>query len=101
MINFKKNTLMAGLNSIMIAVVFLKLLQSLEDQHALRIQLNLAIEGLWTQLQQQLRQFQENTKEKRALFNELRARDFKNNEEISFQHMKILKLEVFRPFISI
>ena len=68
--------------------------QNLEEKHALRVQLELAVEDLWAQFQQALRNYQETTEERKKAFEELKAKDERSAKEIETQMRKLQRLTV-------
>jgi len=66
--------------------------KNLEEKHALRVQLELAVEDLWAQFQQALRNYQETTEERKKAFEELKAKDERSAKEIEMQMRKLQRL---------
>ena len=68
--------------------------QNLEEKHALRVQLETAVEDLWAQFQSALRNYQETTEERKKAFEELKAKDEKSAKEIEMQMRKLQRISV-------
>ena len=74
--------------------MFLQLLQNLEEKHALRVQLENAVEDLWMQFKAALTNYQETTEERKKAFEELKAKDEKSAKEIEMQMRKLQRISV-------
>ena len=77
--------------------------KNLEEKHALRIQLEGAVEDLWRQFQAALNLYNSSTEERKKQFEDLKQKDQKNAKEIELQMKKLMKLQVgfhFSFFIS-
>ena len=70
------------------------MLQNLEEKHALRVQLELAVEDYWGQFQAALKNYQETTKEREKAFLELKTKDEKSAREIEMQMRKLQRITV-------
>ncbi|KAK2173222.1 hypothetical protein NP493_892g03010 [Ridgeia piscesae] len=66
--------------------------KNLEEKHALRVQLETAVEDLWAQFQSALRNYQETTEERKKAFEELKAKDEKSAKEIEMQMRKLQRI---------
>jgi len=66
--------------------------KNLEEKHALRVQLELAVEDLWAQFQAALRNYQETTEERKKAFEELKTKDERSAKEIETQMRKLQRL---------
>jgi len=67
--------------------------KNLEEKHALRIQLESAVENLWKQFQAALKNYNETTEERKAAFETLKAKDEKSSKEIDTQMKKLQKIQ--------
>ncbi|MBN3316203.1 DRC2 protein, partial [Atractosteus spatula] len=67
--------------------------KNIEEKHALRIQLEGAVEELWRQFQQALRNYNEATEDRRIAFEALRARDQRSAQEIDAQMKRLQKMQ--------
>ena len=72
--------------------------QNLEEKHALRVQLEAAVEEYWGQFQTALKNYQETTKEREKAFLELKAKDEKSAKEIEMQMRKLQRITVTLQF---
>lgn len=70
------------------------LFQNLEEKHALRIQLEGAVESLWKQFQTALKNYNESTEERKIAFENLKSRDESSAKEIEMQMKKLQKIQV-------
>ncbi|XP_078680294.1 dynein regulatory complex subunit 2-like [Branchiostoma floridae x Branchiostoma belcheri] len=66
--------------------------KNLEEKHALRIQLEGAVEDLWRQFQQALKSYNESTEERKVAFENLKAKDEKSAKEIEMQMRKLQRI---------
>ncbi|OAJ38854.1 hypothetical protein BDEG_22753 [Batrachochytrium dendrobatidis JEL423] len=67
--------------------------KNLEEKHAIRIQLEGAVEDLWRQFQLALNQYNSSTEERKRQFEELKQKDQKNAKEIEQQMKRLVKLQ--------
>lgn len=67
--------------------------KNLEEKHALRIQLESAVENLWKQFQAALKNYNETTEERKNAFETLKAKDEKSSKEIETQMKKLQKIQ--------
>ncbi|KPP68532.1 hypothetical protein Z043_112785 [Scleropages formosus] len=67
--------------------------RNIEEKHALRIQLEGAVEELWRQFQQTLQAYNEATADRQIAFETLRARDQSSAQEIDTQMKKLQKMQ--------
>lgn len=67
--------------------------KNLEEKHALRIQLEGAVEDLWRQFQSALNNYNSTTEERKKQFEELKTKDQKNAREVEHQMKKLVKLQ--------
>lgn len=67
--------------------------KNLEEKHALRIQLEGAVEDLWRQFQSALNAYNTSTDERKRAFEDLKTKDQKNAREIEQQMKKLVKLQ--------
>ncbi|CAK8679800.1 dynein regulatory complex subunit 2-like isoform X2 [Clavelina lepadiformis] len=67
--------------------------KNLEEKHALRIQLEGAVESLWKQFQSALKNYNETTEERKIAFENLKSKDEKSAREIEFQMKKLQKIQ--------
>ena len=68
--------------------------RNMEEKQALQIQMEEGIEHLWYRLHDQVKEFQNNTDEKRRAYNELLGKDMKDVQEVSENNKRIQKLTV-------
>lgn len=66
--------------------------KNLEEKHALRMQLEGAVEELWRQFQEALKQYNSTTEDRKKLFEELKAKDMTSAQEIEAQMRKLQKI---------
>lgn len=66
----------------------------MEEKHALRIQLEGAVESLWKQFQSALKNYNDSTEERKLAFENLKAKDEKSAKEIETQMRKLQRLQV-------
>ncbi|XP_074641564.1 dynein regulatory complex subunit 2-like [Tubulanus polymorphus] len=66
--------------------------KNLEEKHALRVQLETAVEDLWQAFQAALKNYNETTEERKNAFEALKARDEKSAEEIETQMRKLQRI---------
>lgn len=66
--------------------------RNLEEKHALKVQLEMAVEDYWGQFQAALRNYQETTKEREKAFRELKDKDEKSAREIEMQMRKLQRI---------
>ncbi|XP_063674868.1 dynein regulatory complex subunit 2-like isoform X2 [Bolinopsis microptera] len=66
--------------------------KNLEEKHALRMQLEGAVEELWRQFQEALKQYNSTTEDRKKHFEELKAKDMKSAQEIELQMRKLQKI---------
>lgn len=66
--------------------------KNLEEKHALRVQLETAVENLWTQFQQALKNYNETTEEKKNAFEALKSKDEKSAKQIEVQMRKLQRI---------
>ena len=69
--------------------------KNLEEKHALRVQLELAVEDYWGQFQAALKNYQETTKDREKGFLELKTKDEKSAKEIEMQMRKLQRITVW------
>uniref|UniRef100_H2YV41 Dynein regulatory complex protein 1 n=2 Tax=Ciona savignyi TaxID=51511 RepID=H2YV41_CIOSA len=67
--------------------------KNLEEKHALRIQLEGAVESLWKQFQAALKNYNETTEERKIAFENLKAKDEKSAKEIETQMRKLQRIQ--------
>jgi len=67
--------------------------KNLEEKHALRIQLESAVESLWKQFQFALKNYNETTEERKLAFENLKSKDEKSAKEIDTQMKKLQKIQ--------
>jgi len=67
--------------------------KNLEEKHALRIQLEGAVESLWKQFQSALKNYNDSTEERKLAFENLKAKDEKSAKEIETQMRKLQRLQ--------
>ncbi|XP_053560929.1 dynein regulatory complex subunit 2 [Bombina bombina] len=67
--------------------------KNLEEKHALRVVLEGAVENLWKQFQQALKNYTESTEDQKIAFEALKAKDEKTSQEIDMQMKKINKIQ--------
>lgn len=67
--------------------------RNIEEKHALRIQLEGTVEGLWRQFQQALRTYNEATEDRHLAFESLRTRDQQSAQEIDTQMRRLQKMQ--------
>lgn len=67
--------------------------KNLEEKHALRMQLEGAVEELWRQFQDALKQYNSTTEDRKKHFEELKAKDMKSAQEIELQMRKLQKIQ--------
>ncbi|KAM4612703.1 dynein regulatory complex subunit 2 [Polymixia lowei] len=67
--------------------------RNIEEKHALRIQLESRVEGLWRQVQEALQSYNEATEYRRIAFESLRTRDQCSAQEIDTQMKRLQKLQ--------
>ncbi|KAM3861490.1 dynein regulatory complex subunit 2 [Diretmus argenteus] len=67
--------------------------RSMEEKHALRIQLEEKVKVLWHQAQEALKSYNEATEDRRIAFESMRSRDQSNAQEIDMQMKKLQKLQ--------
>nr|XP_046198294.1 dynein regulatory complex subunit 2 [Oncorhynchus gorbuscha]XP_046198295.1 dynein regulatory complex subunit 2 [Oncorhynchus gorbuscha]XP_046198296.1 dynein regulatory complex subunit 2 [Oncorhynchus gorbuscha]XP_046198298.1 dynein regulatory complex subunit 2 [Oncorhynchus gorbuscha]XP_046198299.1 dynein regulatory complex subunit 2 [Oncorhynchus gorbuscha] len=67
--------------------------RNIEEKHALRIQLEGTVEGLWRQFQQALRSYNEATEDRHIAFESLRTRDQRSAQEIDTQMRRLQKMQ--------
>ena len=60
----------------------------------MRMQLEGAVEELWRQFQEALRQYNSTTEDRKKHFEELKAKDMKSAQEIEMQMRKLQKIHV-------
>ena len=70
------------------------LFKNLEEKHALRIQLEGAVESLWKQFQSALKNYNESTEERKIAFENLKEKDEKSAKEIEAQMKKLQRIQV-------
>jgi len=73
----------------------------LEEKHALRIQLEGAVESLWKQFQSALKNYNESTEERKLAFENLKSKDEKSAKEIETQMRKLQRLQVSNIYLFI
>ncbi|CAH1801399.1 unnamed protein product [Owenia fusiformis] len=66
--------------------------KNLEEKHALRVQLETAVEDLWYQFQQALKNYNETTEERKNAFEQLKLKDEKSAKEIEMQMRKLQRI---------
>ncbi|XP_064620664.1 dynein regulatory complex subunit 2-like [Lineus longissimus] len=66
--------------------------KNLEEKHALRVQLESAVENLWQQFQAALKNYNETTEERKNAFESLKSKDEKSAEEIETQMRKLQRI---------
>lgn len=66
--------------------------KNLEEKHALRVQLEAAIEKLWEEFNEALKNYQDTTEERKKAFEELKAKDEKSAKEIEMQMRKLQRI---------
>ena len=71
----------------------------MEEKHALRVNLEMAVENLWAQFQQALKNYQETTEERKKSFEELKTKDEESAKMIEQQMRNLQRLSV-RNFIK-
>ncbi|KAM6981394.1 dynein regulatory complex subunit 2 [Aplochiton taeniatus] len=67
--------------------------RNIEEKHALRIQLEGTVEGLWRQFQLSLRNYNEATEDRHIAFEALRTRDQRSAQEIDTQMRRLQKMQ--------
>ncbi|XP_002131334.2 dynein regulatory complex subunit 2 isoform X1 [Ciona intestinalis] len=67
--------------------------KNLEEKHALRIQLEGAVETLWKQFQAALKNYNETTEERKIAFENLKTKDEKSAKEIESQMRKLQRIQ--------
>ena len=68
--------------------------KSVEEKHALRVNLEIKIESLWSQFQQSLESYKQTTDERKNQFEALRNKDQESARVIEMQMRKLQKLSV-------
>ncbi|KAM9482184.1 dynein regulatory complex subunit 2 [Clarias gariepinus] len=67
--------------------------RDIEEKHALRIQMEVAVEELWQQFQQEQQKYTEATEDRQIAFESLRATDQRNAQEADLQMRHMQKLQ--------
>ncbi|KAK2170331.1 hypothetical protein LSH36_3g13035 [Paralvinella palmiformis] len=66
--------------------------KNLEEKHALRVQLEAAIEKLWEEFNEALKNYHDTTEERKKAFEELKTKDEKSAKEIEMQMRKLQRI---------
>lgn len=78
----------------MLIKIWSVIVQDIEEKHALRIQMEVAVEELWQQFQQEQQKYTEATEDRQIAFESLRATDQRNAQEADLQMRHMQKLQV-------